>query len=85
MSYETFLGDVSQFPTFQANQKQLFKMFADKHTPDGGAAQKLFQVSKILSPDLARTVLSFSSTEWAAGKAVDWLNLKFNSPQFMIP
>ena len=60
-------------------------MFADLHAPDGGAAQQLFQLSKILSPDLARTVLSFSGAERAAQRAVDWLNLKFNSPQLMIP
>ena len=68
-----------------ANQEELFKMFADPHALDGGAAQQLFQLSKILSPDLARTVLSFSGAERAAQRAVDWLNLKFDSPQPMIP
>ena len=65
MAYETFSGDVRQYPTFVVNQEELFKMFADQHAPDGGAAQQLFQLSKILSPDLARTVLSFSCTERA--------------------
>jgi hypothetical protein len=60
-------------------------MFADKHAPDGGAAQQIFHLSKILSPDLVRTVMSFRGAERAAEKAVDWLNLKFNSPQIMIP
>ena len=30
LSYETFAGDIDQFPTFQQNQKELYKMFADK-------------------------------------------------------
>ena len=85
LSYKTFSGDISQFPTFQANQRELFKMFQDKNAPDGGAAQQLFQLSKTLSPDLSSTVMSFSGAERGAEKAVAWLNLKFNSPQLMIP
>ena len=85
LSYETFSGDISQFPTFQANQRELFKQFQDKNAPDGGATQQLFQLSKILSPDLSSTVMSFSGAERGAEKAVAWLNLKFNSPQLMIP
>ena len=79
------MGDVSQYPTFVANQEELFMMFADPHVPDGGGAQKLFKLSKTLSPYLAPTVLSFSGAEHVAQKAVDWLNLKYNSPQLMIP
>ena len=60
-------------------------MFQDKNAPDGGAAQQLFQLSKLLSPKLSRTVMSFSGAERGAEKAVAWLNLKFNSPQLMIP
>ena len=60
-------------------------MFADKHAPDGGAAQQIFHLSKILLPYLVRTVMSFRGAERAAEKAVDRLNLKFNSPQLMIP
>ena len=85
LSYETFSGDISQFPTFQANQKELFKMFEDKKALDGGAAQQLYQLSKILSPDLARTVMSFSGAEKGAEKAIAWLELKYNEPQLMIP
>ena len=80
LSYETFLGDIAQYPTFQANQRELFKMFEDKGAPDGGAAQQLFQLSKILSPDLARTVMSFSGAERGADKAVAWLELKLIEP-----
>ena len=43
MAYEMFSGDVSQFPTFQKNQQELFKMFADKNAANGGAAQFFFQ------------------------------------------
>ena len=60
-------------------------MFQDKNAAHGGAAQKLFQLSKILSPELSRKVMSFSGAEQGAKKAVSWLNLKFNSHQFMIP
>ena len=78
LSYETFSGDIDQYPTFQANQRELFKMLEDKGAPDGGAVQQLFQLSKILLPDLARTVMSFSGAERGADKAVAWLELKFN-------
>ena len=60
-------------------------MFEDKTAKDGGAAQQLFQLSKILSPDLASTVRSFSGAERGAEKAVEWLELRFNEPQLMIP
>ena len=60
-------------------------MFQDKNAADGGAAQQLFQLSKILSPELSHTVMSFSGAKQRAKKAVSWLNLKFNSPQLMIP
>ena len=39
----------------------------------------------MLAPDLARTVLSFSCTKNSAQKAANWLSLKFDSPQLMIP
>ena len=60
-------------------------MFQDKAAPDGGAAQQLFQLSKILSPDLAESVMTFSGAERGEDKAVAWLELKFNEPQLMIP
>ena len=84
MSYKIFSGDISQYPTFQANQRELFKMFQDKGAPDGGAAQQLFQLSKILLPDPASSVMSFLGAERSADKAVAWLELKFNEPQLMI-
>ena len=60
-------------------------MFYDPNAPDKGASQQLFQLSKILAPDLARKVLSFSGAENSAQEAKDWLSLKFNSPKMMIP
>ena len=80
LSYKTFSGDISQYRTFQANQRKLFLMFQDKAAPDGGAAQQLFQLSKILSPDLAHTMMSFSGAERGTDKAVASLELKFNDP-----
>ena len=85
MAFEVFTGDVSQYPTFLANQEQLYEMFYNAAAPDKGASQQLFQLSKILSPDLARSVLSYSGSEDSAQKAVAWLSLKFDSPQLMIP
>ena len=85
LAFETFNGDVSQYPMFLANQEQLFKMFYDANAPDKGASQQLYQLSNILAPDLARTVLSFSGAEDSGQQAKNWLSLKFTSPQMMIP
>ena len=54
------------------------------NAPDKGASQQIFQLSKILSPDLAKSVLSYSGSENSAQKAADWLSLKFDSPQLII-
>ena len=85
LTFENFTGDVSQYPTFLANQEQLYEMFYDENAPDKGASQQLFQLSKILAPDLARSVLSYSGSKNSAQKAADWLALKFDSPQLMVP
>ena len=84
LAFETFNGVVSQYPTFIANQERLFEMFYNANAPDKGASQQLYQLSKILAPDLARTVLSFRGEEDSAQKAKNWLSLKFNSPKMMI-
>ena len=60
-------------------------MFYDANVPDKGASQQLYQLFKILAPDLARTVLSFSGAEDSGQKAKNWLSLKFKSPKMMIP
>ena len=85
MAFEIFTGDVSQYPTFLSNQEQLYEMFYNANAPDKGTSQQLFQSSKILSPDLAKSVLSYSGSENSAKKAADWLSLKFDSPQLMVP
>ena len=85
MAFEVFSGDFSQFATFKSNQEQIYEMFYDPSAADKGASQQLFQLSKLLSPDLAKSVLSYSGSENSAKKAADWLALKFDSPQFMIP
>ena len=85
IAFETFSGDVSKYPTFLANQEQIFEMFYDANAPDKGASQQLYQLSKIQAPDLARTVLSFSGAQDSAQKAKKWLSLKYNSPKIMIP
>ena len=52
LAFKVFTGDVSQYPTFLANQKRLYKMFYDETAPDKGASQQLFQLSKILARTL---------------------------------
>ena len=53
MAFEVFSGDFSQFATFKSNQEQIYEMFYDPSAADKGASQQLFQLSKLLSPDLA--------------------------------
>ena len=85
MAFEVFTGDVTQYQTFRSNQERLYEMFFDANAPDKGASQQLFQLSKILSADLAKSVLSYSGSENSAQKAVDWLSLKFDMPDLIIP
>ena len=79
LAFESFNRDVS------CHSEQLFEMFYDPNALDKGASQQLFQLSKLLAPDLAPTVISFSGVENSAQKAKDWLSLKFNSLKKMIP
>ena len=58
-----------QYPTFLANQEQLYEIFYGLNVLDKGASQQLFQLSKILAPDLTRTVFSFSGAKNSAQKA----------------
>ena len=71
MAFEVFTGDFSQFATFRSNQEQIYDMFYDASAPDKGASQQLFQLSKILAPDLAKSVLIYSGSENSAQKAAD--------------
>ena len=59
LSYETFQGDVGTWPAFQQNQQEIYKMSANKAAVDGGEGQQIYQLSKILSAELAATVISF--------------------------
>ena len=85
LSYETFQGDVGTWATFQQNQQEIYKMFTNKAAVDGGEGQQIYQLSKILSPELATTVMSFSGAQDGPSKAVQWLNKKFNSPHLLLP
>ena len=38
LAFDTFSGDMSQYPTFLTNQEELYKMFYDPHAPDKGAS-----------------------------------------------
>ena len=66
MPFEVFSGDFSQFATFKANQERIYEKFHDPSAADKGASQQLFQLSKLLSPDLAKSVLSYSGSENSA-------------------
>ena len=44
-------------------------MFATKAAVDGGEGQQIFQLSKILSAELATTVISFSGAQDGPAKA----------------
>ena len=52
---------------------------------DGVEGQLIFQLSKILSSELATTVMLFSGAQDVAAKAVRWLKVKFNSPHLLLP
>ena len=52
---------------------------------DGVEGQLIFQLSKILSSELATTVMLFSGAHDVAAKAVRWLKVKFNSPHLLLP
>ena len=66
--------------TFQRNQRKIFKMFEKE-----GEGQQIYQLSKILSGDLATTVMSFSGAQDGPRKAVMWLSKKINSPHLLLP
>ena len=85
LSYEVFRGDIGTWATFQQNQQEIYKMFANKSAIDGGEGQQIFQLSKIPSQELATTVMSFSGAQDGPAKAVKWLNVKFNSPHLLLP
>ena len=59
---------------------EIYEMFSEN-----GEGQQIYQLSKILSADLADTVLSFSGAQDGAAKAVRYLNDRFNSPHLGLP
>ena len=74
MAFEVFTSDFSQFTNFCSNQETIYEMFYDASAPDKGASQQLFQLSKILAPDLAQSVLSYSGSENSAKRRqTGWL------------
>ena len=44
LSYETFKGDIGTWPSFQQNQQEIYKMFANKTAVDGGEGQQIYQL-----------------------------------------
>ena len=39
-----FRGDIGTWLTFQKNQQEIYKMFANKAAVDGGEGQQIFQL-----------------------------------------
>ena len=70
LSYEVFRGDIGTWPTFQQNQQEIYKMFANMAAVDGGEGQQIYQLSKVLSAELATTVMSFSGAQNGTAKAM---------------
>ena len=60
-------------------------MFANRAAVDGGEGQQLYQLSKILSPELATTVMSFSGAQDGPAKTNQWLNMKLNLYNLLLP
>ena len=69
LSYETIDRSYSGFSTFLKNQEQLCSYYPDQ------PQQQLVQLSKITSPEIAKTLMSFSGSENCATKALEWLHL----------
>ena len=76
LTYETFTRAAGTFNTFQRNQKEIYKAFEKE-----GEGQQIYQLSKILSTDLATTVLSFSGAQDGPKKSRirETLNLSTNA------
>ena len=79
LSYKMFDGSLSQWNVFLKNQKQLFSFYADQ--PE----QQLFQLSRIATPSIAKTLLTFSGSANGAEKALEWLHLKYGTPHLQKP
>ena len=59
--------------------EQLFSYFPNQ------AEQQLVQLSKITSPEIAKTLMSFSGSENCAEKALEWLHLRWGNPHLQLP
>ena len=75
LTYNIFDGTQNNWSTFRKNQEQIFEYISDN------PVQQLHQLSKICSPQIAATILSFNTSE----KALDWLILKYGVPHLQIP
>ena len=75
LTYNIFDGTQNNWSTFRKNQEQIFEYFSDN------PVQQLHQLSKICSPQIAATILSFNTPE----KALDWLILKYGVPHLQLP
>ena len=80
LAYEIFSGQVGSWPVFQRNKHEIYKLFSEN-----GEGQQINQLLKILSANLAETVMSFSGAQDGAAKAVHYLNDRFNSPHLILP
>ena len=79
LSYEKFEGSYSGFQTFIKNAHALIEFFPND--PE----QQLVQLSKITSPEISKTLLSFSGSKQCSEKALQWLHLRYGNPHLQLP
>ena len=61
------------------NAEQLFSYFPNQ------PKEQLVQLSKITSPEIAKTLMSFCGSENCARKALEWLYLRWRNPHLQLP
>ena len=79
LSYETFDGSYSGFGTFMKNAEKIISFFPDQ------PQQQIVQLSKITSPEILKTLMSFSGSKNCSEKALKMLHLRWGYPHLQLP
>ena len=79
LSYEKFEGSYSGFQTFIKNAHALIEFSPDDQE------QQLVQLSKITSPEISKTLMSFSGSKNCSEKDLQWLHLRYGNPHLQLP
>ena len=69
----------SGFQTIIKTAHALIEFFPDKQE------QQLVKLSKITSPEILKTLLSFSGSKNCSEKALQWLHLRYGNPHLQLP